>query len=118
MKFWLNKKVIVETPDMKYQFIDQYVDETLPPNMNSDDLDIQIKDKIAEDFDIYWSYVNGMLTNFGSLTSQRIHMMLTMFVNGPTKFNKSLDDLESFLNFKVKEEMLEFIDGMYSLRRG
>lgn len=61
-----------------------------------------------------------MLTNLGSLPLERIHSMLKMFaVQGPSSAGSdcSLQELKSFLDFKVKEEKLTLASGVYSLAK-
>jgi len=43
---------------------------------------------------VFWSYIVGMLTNLGPLPPDRIHSMLSMFVQGETKYEESLEDLK------------------------
>ena len=65
---------------------------------------------------VYWSYINGMLTNLGSLPLARIQMMLSMFVQAPNKYDRTEQELEAFLAMKVREDTLELTGGVYKLK--
>ena len=54
---------------------------------------------------VYEQYVMGMLTNFPSLSLDRIHNMLKMFVVDPV-YDKSIEDLEQFLLGLVAQDKL------------
>jgi len=71
----------------------------------------------AEEMKVYESYIVGMLSNLGELSLDRIHNMLKMFVTGSDhKYDKTPQELSSFLQYLCKEDKLEFsADGMYKL---
>ncbi|QSL66564.1 hypothetical protein MERGE_000946 [Pneumocystis wakefieldiae] len=75
------------------------------------------EDRASEEMRIYWSFINGMLTNLGSLTLERIQSTLQMFVPPPNLYNRSIDELREFLALMVKEEQLEFVSGQYKLKK-
>lgn len=57
-----------------------------------------------------------MLTNLDSLTLERIHTMLRMFVaNGPVVTEMDVNELEAFLQRKVREHQLMVSMGVYRL---
>ena len=65
---------------------------------------------------VFWSYIVGMLTNLESLPLDRIHSMLRMFaMQGPSSSQCSVDDLKRFLDRKVKDQELQFVNGFYRL---
>ena len=65
---------------------------------------------------VFWSYIVGMLTNLESLPLDRIHSMLRMFaMQGPSSSQCSTDDLRRFLDRKVKDQELQFVNGFYRL---
>ncbi|KAF8045479.1 hypothetical protein N665_4834s0004 [Sinapis alba] len=66
---------------------------------------------------IYEKFIMGMLTNFGSMALERIHNTLKMFCVADPSYDKSLQQLQSFLSGLVSEEKLEFRDGMYLLKK-
>ena len=61
---------------------------------------------------MYESYVMTMLTNNESLQLERIHNMLKMFMIEP-KYNKTLVELETFLEGMTKREKVIFEAGVY-----
>ncbi|KAJ3332180.1 hypothetical protein HDU76_001061 [Blyttiomyces sp. JEL0837] len=68
---------------------------------------------IKEDLSVFWPFIHGMLTNLGQLPAERIHLMLSQFVQTP-KFTSTLDRLKAFLHKMVAEEKL----GRRKLRYG
>lgn len=57
-----------------------------------------------------------MLTNLDSMTLERIHSMLRMFVvSGPTVTEMDAAELEAFLQRKVREQQLIHSAGVYRL---
>ncbi|KAJ6768340.1 ANAPHASE-PROMOTING COMPLEX SUBUNIT 2 [Salix koriyanagi] len=66
---------------------------------------------------IYEKFIMGMLTNFGSMALDRIHNTLKMFCVADPPYDKSLQQLQSFLSGLVSEEKLELRDGMYFLKK-
>lgn len=95
-------------------------------------------------------FIEGMLTNFGSLTLDRIHnslkvkslipsislaymtdnnlfqvnsinfsyiLIFQMFCLAEPPYDKSLQQLQSFLSSLISEEKLEMRDGMYFLKK-
>jgi anaphase-promoting complex subunit 2 len=52
-----------------------------------------------------------MLTNLGVLPLERIQSMLKMFVPAPNGYNRTEDELRSFLAEEVKKGKLEFVKG-------
>ena len=62
---------------------------------------------------VYWNYITHMLTNLGSVSLERIHMMLGMF--GNLKKDVGLNELRTFLEKKVLEQQLACTDGYYRL---
>lgn len=71
----------------------------------------------AQDMHMYWIYITGMLTNLGSLSLDRIHSMLSMFVQAPHKYECTKDQLAGFLQGQVGVGLLEVRGGVYSLKK-
>ncbi|KAK3001753.1 hypothetical protein RJ639_020480 [Escallonia herrerae] len=67
--------------------------------------------------DAYRKFITGMLTNFGSMALDRIHNTLKMFCVADPSYDKSLQQLQSFLSGLVMEEKLELRDEMYFLKK-
>ncbi|XP_051904805.1 anaphase-promoting complex subunit 2 [Hippocampus zosterae] len=69
-----------------------------------------------EKMQLFWAYIQAMLTNLDSMTLERIHSMLRMFVvSGPTVTEMDAAELEAFLQRKVREQHLIHSAGVYRL---
>uniref|UniRef100_A0A667WVJ7 Anaphase-promoting complex subunit 2 n=1 Tax=Myripristis murdjan TaxID=586833 RepID=A0A667WVJ7_9TELE len=69
-----------------------------------------------EKLQLFWAYIQAMLTNLESMTLDRIHSMLRMFVaTGPVVTEMDVNELEAFLQRKVREHQLMFSAGVYRL---
>jgi hypothetical protein len=73
----------------------------------------------AEEFKMYWIYIENMLKNFGGMTLDKIYNFLCS-VAEPSSSNSSIDnsleDLKKFLNQMVVEDKLEFQGGLYKIK--
>ncbi|KAK6139385.1 hypothetical protein DH2020_026893 [Rehmannia glutinosa] len=76
-----------------------------------------VEDQLRKEMTVYEKFITGMLTNFGSMALDRIHNTLKMFCIGDPPYDKSLQQLQSFLAGLVAEEKLELRDGMYLLKK-
>ncbi|KAK7824022.1 anaphase-promoting complex subunit 2 [Quercus suber] len=76
-----------------------------------------VEDQIRKEMTIYEKFIMGMLTNFGSMALDRIHNTLKMFCIADPPYDKSLQQLQSFLSGLVSEEKLELRDGMYFMKK-
>jgi anaphase-promoting complex subunit 2 len=70
----------------------------------------------AERMRVYWTYVEGMLTNLGALRLERIHEILRTFVQAPNRFERSLEELRDFLALMMREGRLDLESDVYRLR--
>lgn len=69
-----------------------------------------------EKLQLFWAYIQAMLTNLDSMTLERIHTMLRMFVaTGPVVTEMDVNELEAFLQRKVREHQLIMSTGVYRL---
>uniref|UniRef100_A0AAQ6AEI0 Anaphase-promoting complex subunit 2 n=1 Tax=Amphiprion ocellaris TaxID=80972 RepID=A0AAQ6AEI0_AMPOC len=69
-----------------------------------------------EKLQLFWAYIQAMLTNLDSMTLDRIHSMLRMFVaTGPVVTEMDVNELEAFLQKKVREHQLMVSAGVYRL---
>ena len=65
---------------------------------------------------LFWAYSHAMMTSLESMTLERIHSMLRMFVaTGPVITEMDVNELESFLERKVREHQLIVSSGVYRL---
>ncbi|XP_075912272.1 anaphase-promoting complex subunit 2 [Petromyzon marinus] len=85
-------------------------------------------DQKEEEMQVFWTYIQGMLTNLETLSLERIHSMLKMFAmigpggggggggpRGGAGGECDLAELRAFLGRKVKEQQLLCTGGMYKL---
>ncbi|KAG3112977.1 Anaphase-promoting complex subunit 2 [Phytophthora idaei] len=71
-----------------------------------------------EDLKVLETYIVGMLSNFGSLTIQRIHNMLSTFArSGAQPYTKTISGLSVVLGKFVNKGKLELVGGQYQLAR-
>ncbi|KAG4062135.1 hypothetical protein PC123_g3011 [Phytophthora cactorum] len=71
-----------------------------------------------EDLKVLETYIVGMLSNFGSLTIQRIHNMLSTFArSGAQPYTKTISGLSVVLGKLVNKGKLELVGGQYQLAR-
>ncbi|XP_029945409.1 anaphase-promoting complex subunit 2 [Salarias fasciatus] len=69
-----------------------------------------------EKLQLFWAYIQAMLTNLDSMTLERIHSMLRMFVaTGPVVTEMDVNELEAFLQRKVRDHQLIQSAGVYRL---
>ncbi|XP_023256898.1 anaphase-promoting complex subunit 2 [Seriola lalandi dorsalis] len=69
-----------------------------------------------EKLQLFWAYIQAMLTNLDTMTLERIHSMLRMFVaTGPVVTEMDVNELEAFLQRKVREHQLMVSAGVYRL---
>ncbi|RLN98249.1 hypothetical protein BBJ28_00000036 [Nothophytophthora sp. Chile5] len=71
-----------------------------------------------EDLKVLEAYIVGMLSNFGSLTIQRIHNMLFTFARSGTQpYTKTISGLSVVLSKLVDKGKLELVAGQYELAK-
>ncbi|KAE9041271.1 Anaphase-promoting complex subunit 2 [Phytophthora rubi] len=71
-----------------------------------------------EDLKVLENYIVGMLSNFGSLTIQRIHNMLSTFArSGAQPYTKTISGLSVVLSKLVDKGKLELVGGQYQLAK-
>ncbi|XP_057716916.1 anaphase-promoting complex subunit 2 [Corythoichthys intestinalis] len=69
-----------------------------------------------EKMQLFWAYVQAMLTNLECMTLERIHSLLRLFVaTGPVVTEMDVSELEAFLQRKVAEHQLLMSSGVYRL---
>ncbi|WAR31452.1 ANC2-like protein [Mya arenaria] len=68
-----------------------------------------------EELQVFWTYIVGMLSNLESLPLERIHSVLRMFAMQGTSGEITLEELNHFLDKKVKDQALAYSGGVYRL---
>lgn len=72
---------------------------------------VEAEDQEAEQMRVYWQFIQGMLTNFGTLPTDRIHNMLKF----SQTYNKTREQLAAFLEALKREGLVDFRDGTWRL---
>ncbi|KAJ1271596.1 hypothetical protein BS78_06G139500 [Paspalum vaginatum] len=76
-----------------------------------------VEEQLRREMAVYEKYIIGMLTNFGSMSLDRIHNTLKIFCISEPSYDKTLQQLQSFLSGLVADEKLETRDGLYLLKK-
>jgi hypothetical protein len=84
----------------------------LPPDDDPQAAASSEEERLLAEMAPYENYVIGMLTNFESLTLERLHNMLRMFVINP-KYDKSQEQLADFLGHLVGRDRISTEGALY-----
>ncbi|KAK6159923.1 hypothetical protein DH2020_003304 [Rehmannia glutinosa] len=131
--FWINKGILAESiqesGDHTFTLVEALAEsgktgvnsggceELLAGDEDGERSVASVEDQLRKEMTVYEKFITGMLTNFGSMALDRIHNTLKMFCIGDPPYDKSLQQLQSFLAGLVAEEKLELRDGMYLLKK-
>ncbi|KAH9922867.1 uncharacterized protein BXZ73DRAFT_91578 [Epithele typhae] len=72
-----------------------------------------VQEQQAEQMKVYWKFVEGMLTNLGSLDLSRIHNMLKLAQG----YDRTIEQLGEFMEAARREGLVLVKDGMWKLNR-
>ncbi|XP_006001484.1 anaphase-promoting complex subunit 2 [Latimeria chalumnae] len=118
MALWLQHGVLREDPSGTFTVIEEeQKDRTekvvlIDSDEEGDSATASQADQKEEELQVFWTYIQAMLTNLESLSLERIHSMLKMFVmTGPI----DIQELQSFLQKKVLDQQLVCFGGVYRL---
>ncbi|CAJ1864646.1 unnamed protein product [Sphenostylis stenocarpa] len=133
INFWISKGIITESQgedssDHVYTIVENMADtsnngastatqELLGGDEEEERSVASVENQLRKEMTVYEKFILGMLTNFGSMALDRIHNTLKMFCIADPPYDKSLQQLQSFLSGLVSEEKLELRDGMYFLKK-
>ncbi|KAL2542944.1 Anaphase-promoting complex subunit 2 [Abeliophyllum distichum] len=130
INFWISKGILAESveadsSDHKFTLVDSgktggnvgSCEDLLGGDEDGERSVASVEDQLHKEMTVYEKFITGMLTNFGSMALDRIHNTLKMFCIGDPSYDKSLQQLQSFLSGLVAEEKLELRDGMYFLKK-
>lgn len=130
MSFWIGKGVITDSgAGGSDGHVFTLVDNLTNANKNciSNEIEgmdeegessmVSVEEQLQKEMSIYQKFIEGMLTNFGSMTLDRIHNTLKMFCVAEPSYDKSLQQLQSFLAVLAAEEKLDMRDGHYFLKK-
>ncbi|KAF2604329.1 hypothetical protein F2Q70_00027344 [Brassica cretica] len=128
VNFWISKVHIVdgvlrESNANVFTLVESITDsakneseELLASDEESERSIAYVEDQLRKETTIYKNFIMAMLTN-GSMAVDGIHNRLKMFYVADPAYDKSLQQLQSFLSRLVAEEKLELRDGMYLLKK-
>ncbi|KAH1031354.1 hypothetical protein J1N35_043528 [Gossypium stocksii] len=134
ISFWISKGVLTESlgtdpSDHVFTLVEGMIEagknsgntgnceELLAGDEEAERSVASVEDQLRKEMTVYEKFILGMLTNFGSMALDRIHNTLKMFCVADPPYDKSLQQLQSFLSGLVSEEKLELRDGMYFLKK-
>ncbi|GLE11729.1 hypothetical protein PINS_up024316 [Pythium insidiosum] len=123
--FWLNHGLLSLSSDRSQLTASRSFDDALlhgggASAMLLDDGATAVSSQAQEDEDvrILETYIVGMLSNFGSLSIQRIHNTLSTFArSGVQPYDKTISGLSVVLAKLVAQGRLEVIGGQYQLAK-
>ncbi|KAN0087485.1 Cullin homology [Tylopilus felleus] len=72
---------------------------------------MSVQQQQAEQMKVYWKFIEGMLTNLGSLPLDRIQTMLRLAPG----YNRTIEQLASFMEAAKREGLATVKDGMWRL---
>ncbi|KAI0045093.1 ubiquitin-protein ligase [Auriscalpium vulgare] len=75
---------------------------------------VTVQQQQAEQMRVYWKFIEGMLTNLGSLPLDRIQTMLK-FAQG---YDRTVDQLAGFMEAARREGLVTVREGLWRLNRG
>jgi anaphase-promoting complex subunit 2 len=86
--------------------------------MAEQELDEEMHHGDENELKVYESIIINMLTNMEVMPLDKIHNMLGLFVHDPyPPYDKTMQELGSYLNELVQEGTLEFDNGMFRIRK-
>lgn len=124
LKFWSNKLVLQEVSKDVFSVLESLNQEerarsnaqAAGSSKNSDEPQMPTRGIAAEKQQMYWQFIQAMLTNSSSqMPLQQIAMMLKMLMEGG--FPYSNEELQEFLGMKVQSGELDVVGGKYRLRK-
>ncbi|XP_040156156.1 anaphase-promoting complex subunit 2 [Anopheles arabiensis] len=122
--FWQSQGLIRETKENLFVLIDKSTESDVSADaMQAQPNDVceeeeaesameSASDQREEELQVFWSYIEAMLTNLDSLPLDRIHQMLKMFAS---QVDFTQDELKHILQRKVREHKLVYAGGVYQL---
>ncbi|KAJ0401858.1 hypothetical protein P43SY_007792 [Pythium insidiosum] len=122
--FWLNHGLLSLSGDRTQLSASRSFDDALPGGdagaLMLDDAGTAVSSQAQEDEDVRTleTYIVGMLSNFGSLSMQRIHNTLSTFArSGVQPYDKTISGLSVILAKLVAQGRLEVVGGQYQLAK-
>jgi len=121
LEFWMDQGVIKSIGNKEYKVLEiaEEKRKTVARPARRSSLDgapaaTKAEEQQAEQMRVYWQFIQGMLTNFQSLPTDRIHTMLKFAPN----YDRTREQLALFMEALKREGMVDFRDGNWKLLRG
>nr|DBA21279.1 TPA: hypothetical protein GDO54_017950 [Pyxicephalus adspersus] len=122
MTYWLQQGILREDPPGTFTVIEEEQKDQaekvvlIDSDEEGDSAMASQADQKEEELQLFWTYIQAMLTNLESLPLERIHSMLKMFVmTGPVVTEIDIQELQGFLQKKVSDQQLVYSGGVYRL---
>ncbi|XP_030391697.1 anaphase-promoting complex subunit 2 [Gopherus evgoodei] len=122
MTLWLQQGILREDPQGTFTVIEEEQKDQvekvvlIDSDEEGDSAMASQADQKEEELQLFWTYIQAMLTNLESLSLERIHSMLKMFVmTGPVVTEIDIQELQGFLQKKVRDQQLIYSGGVYRL---
>nr|XP_056716683.1 anaphase-promoting complex subunit 2 [Euleptes europaea] len=122
MTLWLQQGVLREEPPGTFTVIEEEQKDRaekvvlIDSDEEGDSAMASQADQKEEELQLFWTYIQAMLTNLESLSLERIHSMLKIFVmTGPMVTEIDIQELQGFLQKKVRDQQLIYSGGVYRL---
>ncbi|XP_053138674.1 anaphase-promoting complex subunit 2 isoform X1 [Hemicordylus capensis] len=122
MTLWLQQGVLREEPPGTFAVIEEEQKDRaekvvlIDSDEEGDSAMASQADQKEEELQLFWTYIQAMLTNLESLSLERIHSMLKIFVmTGPMVTEIDMQELQGFLQKKVRDQQLIYSGGVYRL---
>ncbi|XP_063934267.1 anaphase-promoting complex subunit 2-like isoform X2 [Zophobas morio] len=113
--FWVNEGVLIEVGDSTYEINQLGPHSPAQTSAICFERDAAIPaepPQEAEDLELCWKFVVGMLTNIGAMSLKRIYSMLSMCVGESVPKETAI---KTYLQKRVIDGHLEYLAGNYSL---
>nr|XP_060613214.1 anaphase-promoting complex subunit 2 [Anolis sagrei ordinatus] len=122
MTLWVQQGVLREDPSGTFTVVEEQQKDRaekvvlIDSDEEGDSATASQADQKEEELQVFWTYIQAMLTNLESLPLERIHSMLKLFVmTGPMVTEPDLQELQGFLQKKVRDQQLIYSGGVYRL---
>ncbi|XP_042334425.1 anaphase-promoting complex subunit 2 [Sceloporus undulatus] len=122
MTLWVQQGVLREDPPGTFMVIEEEQKDRpekvvlIDSDEEGDSATASQADQKEEELQVFWTYIQAMLTNLESLSLERIHSMLKLFVmTGPMVTEIDIQELQGFLQKKVRDQQLIYSAGVYRL---
>ncbi|DBA04288.1 TPA: hypothetical protein N0F65_002050 [Lagenidium giganteum] len=121
ISFWVNQGVLLHSHDRKSLIGAKTFNEARhyrDTAMNEFETAVSSDAQAEENLRTLETYIIGMLSNFGCLSTQRIHNMLSVFArSGAQPYDKTISGLAVILGQLVAKGKLEQVAGQYQLAK-